>query len=515
MVLTSLLAAAVMFSLWLPYEILNPFNTSWALNGDAGTHHLGFRALCLDRVRFPIAWTKLGLWPAGFSIAFSDSLPLISVPLSLLGSFTDCDFQFLGLFLFASLFLQILVASLIFRELGFDHRQGFMAALLLGLFPPLFHRYWHVALTAHWLILLCILGLLSPRRGRPFFFAVSQLTVWINFYFFPIACCFALINRTFKAGRLSLAIAFHSVVDVALIVAGALVSLALLGFFQMEGGAAGFGEYSMNLLGPINPMERSRFLPDLAVGHAGQLYEGFHYLGLGCIGALLAAAALLVRRPPALDAAAQVRVALMLATMATFSVIALSNKVYLGPWLVLEYTLPDPLSLLARIFRTAGRYFWVVSYLAIILALWLLWQRVPKRPFKVVLAALLLIQLADVRIAPPPEFLVPPSRSLTADAAAGLAATLDARGIKVAEHGEVPFGQHYILVEALIERRIAITDWYVARPPKGHTYPTTRELLGRSGAFVGLHWDQCRAKEEELGGSLDIVYGDGYCFIHR
>jgi hypothetical protein len=70
-----------------------------------------------------------------------------------------------------------------------------------------------------------------------------MLTVWINFYFFPIACCFALIYRTFKAGRLSLSIASRSVADVALIAAFTLVRSPCSDSSGWKAAAVGFGEY--------------------------------------------------------------------------------------------------------------------------------------------------------------------------------------------------------------------------------------------------------------------------------
>ena len=98
----------------------------------------------------------------------------------------------------------------------------------------LFHRGHHVTLTAHWLILLCVLGLLSPKGRLAFFFVLAQLAILISMYFMPIVLWFALINGTFKDGRLRPGTLARSAAHVVLIAAGVLASLYALGFFHVD-----------------------------------------------------------------------------------------------------------------------------------------------------------------------------------------------------------------------------------------------------------------------------------------
>ncbi|HZB37387.1 MAG TPA: DUF6311 domain-containing protein [Beijerinckiaceae bacterium] len=511
--LGSLVGSLGLFYLWLPFSILNPFEVDWALHHDWGTNYLGWRAFCLDEWHLPLLWTRFGLWPTGFVIAFSDSIPLLSLPLKLTRTVTGCGFQFLGPFLLSSVFLMILVGALIFRRLGWSVPDALLAALLVALAPALFHRGHHVTLTAHWLILLCVLGLLSPKGRLAFFFVLAQLAILISMYFMPIVLWFALINGTFKDGRLRPGTLARSAAHVVLIAAGVLASLYALGFFHADGAARGFGYYSMNVLGPINPEGRSRFLPDLPIGQPGQLYEGFQYVGLGWMCAMLIGLFCWWRQSGR-DAASKLRGALLIGTAFLFAAAALSNKIYIGPWLVAEFPLVFPLSLIAGIFRTSGRYFWVASYVAIIAALVQIGLRL-RPPYRTMtIAALVALQLADVKLpyrVPADLDIMLMSRATGRSAADDLAA----RGVGVVQIRNEDFEHYAPLVDALIERDIAITYWYVARFPRGHVHATTAEVLQNGGAFVSARPEECRAKAAELRGTASAAYSDGWCSVHH
>jgi hypothetical protein len=173
-----------------------------------------------------------------------------------------------------------------------------------------------------------------------------------------------------------------------------------------------------------------------------------------------------------------------------------------------------PLSLIAGIFRTSGRYFWVASYVAIIAALVQIGLRL-RPPYRTMtIAALVALQLADVKLpyrVPADLDIMLMSRATGRSAADDLAA----RGVGVVQIRNEDFEHYAPLVDALIERDIAITYWYVARFPRGHVHATTAEVLQNGGAFVSARPEECRAKAAELRGTASAAYSDGWCSVHH
>jgi len=155
----------------------------------------------------------------------------------------------------------------------------------------------------------------------------------------------------------------------------ALYAILLIGLVFITGhlsteaslAADGFGGFSMNLLSPIFPQFSGLFpaMRELIVDGTGEQYEGFSYLGAGVLFLGLMALPDLCRVAPGAWRAHTC----MIALLAVFTLFALSNRIYLGPWHILTIPLPASIFELASMFRSSGRFFWPSLYFLTALAI--------------------------------------------------------------------------------------------------------------------------------------------------
>ena len=156
----------------------------------------------------------------------------------------------------------------------------------------------------------------------------------------------------------------------------------------------GLGYYSMNLLGPLASNGWAALGPSIPV-FEGQTYEGFNYLGAGVIALIvIAAAALIARRPerPTMVAAAPLLVACGLMALAS-----LSPKITFANRVVAEIALPERVHLWYAAFRSTGRFFWPAGYLLTAGAIAVVAARSRLLTALLILTAAAAIQAYDLR----------------------------------------------------------------------------------------------------------------------
>lgn len=152
-----------------------------------------------------------------------------------------------------------------------------------------------------------------------------------------------------------------------------------------------FGQASLNLLGPFVP-QRSGIFPGHGILDAtGLQYEGFAYLGAGSLGLLLTAV-LVLRRPYRWPRGANLG---LLALLGLFLIYAVSNKVYIGNYLILSIDLPPEWLQIVAQFRNSGRFFWPVGYALVGYSLFILNKRLRPVPKYGLFLTLLTLQIID------------------------------------------------------------------------------------------------------------------------
>ena len=381
-------------------------NTYWLTNGDLAQSYLGWAFYRHDTWTLPFGASPSYGLEFHSSVLYSDSIPLLAMPLKLIAAWLPEPFQYFGLWLLACFVLQAWFA---WRLLGLATADRWARACALVFFvlaPPMLMRMGgHMALFAHWPLLAALYLYLrgtEDRRISTGWLVLLPVAFAIHAYvFLMVAGIWSadLLRRIAMARRAGergwSALPWREIV---LAPALTVVVAWLAGFFLVPGKSTqtdGYGYYKMNLLAPFDGAGwASLGWNGLATG--GGENEGFNYLGLGGLG--LCAAALLVwlfaRRRPPRECVPRWPLWLLAVLLV---LLAITNNVGLG---ALQWHLPLPFGLERRLAHSpvqgTGRLFWVMYYLLLVSAFMLLARVLRPRPLVLLLAALAVLQCADL-----------------------------------------------------------------------------------------------------------------------
>jgi Family of unknown function (DUF6311) len=379
----------IFFARTLGTALLDPGNIDWLMTGDWAQHYSGWAMFRESPWSWPPG-TLPALWyPIGTSIVYTDSLPLLALPLKLFDAWLPQTFQYIGLWLAFSCILQGAFGALLVRRKTASPSIVLAGCLLFIYAPILLMRIGHDTLTAHWLLLAALC--LYFRTQLPNSPAREAMPWWLLIF------CAALVHPYLTAMLAAFGVAYTTrricvdrVRSIGEGVRGfAIASLIIIfawwisGAFllHMRDGPAGahFGTNTFNLLGFLDSNGFSRVVAPIP-GVAPEQWEGFAYLGLGVIGlaGLLAAEAVVHERKPRWLPSDWPLLAITLLLM-TY---AASTVLTFGPWKLLDW--PIKSSLLAT-FRSSGRFIWIPYYVILITIIWRV-QRVFPRAAAVLLA---------------------------------------------------------------------------------------------------------------------------------
>jgi len=402
-IVLALVALAVLNTLLLfGHQPLNPTNTLWIF-GDNATYYSGWEQYRHDpHLHFPLPWTERAGYPVGTSIALLDAIPLVAVALRPLSPWLPDPFQYLGLWAALCFVLQAYFGFSLLRRL-IPEQPFFCAigALLLVLSLPLTDRgAGHTALMSQWLILAALDAYFRDPGDRP----VAWLArVWIVLALaagitpYLAAMCFILavaavarlkIER--RCGWTKTAALF--VATVAVVIASGAVFGVLVTDEATAYWAPGYGQFSWNLNGFVNPiMHGSILLPRLRLAFPQQ-YEGYSYLGLGIIALVVLNVA---RRPSSLLRLGERRVLPLVVAAIVCAALAASTTVTFGARTLFVVSLPKVAVQALGGLRASGRLVWPAYYLIYVGAI-ALSARAWRAPYSTaILAIALVVQFAD------------------------------------------------------------------------------------------------------------------------
>jgi hypothetical protein len=408
------LLGALFFIKTFGTAILDAAYTDWLMaGGDLSQHYTGWRMFRNSPWYFPLGLMDNIVYPFKESVVYTDSIPLFALFFKALSPVLPENFQYFGIFGLTVYFLQGAAAALVVQRLCKNSFYSIIASLFFIFSTAMIQRiYWHTALAAHFIILLCIYACIpeAKRSLRSNIFVWSGLfvlTVSIHIYFIPVVFVFmiaCLVKDFLEDRRLR-----DKIITAAVSTAAGLVVMFVLGAFysHVDANIGGLGHWSMNINALFNPQGASRFLKDLPLTTPmeqtainGQ-YEGFGYLGFGV---LLACFFLLVsafKNSGRIGEALQNReyrtnTLISAALCLFFLIFALSPVVTFNGKVVFLYYIPG-IHWIWSIFRSTGRYVWVLMYVVMSVVMW-----AAKKEFGVkkgfwFLCVLLLIQHIDLK----------------------------------------------------------------------------------------------------------------------
>lgn len=346
--------AGALFAAWMHPRVIDPRNIGWLLDGhDRGQSAIGLAAY-LAGGGWPSLHNALLSAPEGTSLLLTDSIPLLGL---LLGPFAGAlaGMQFIGVWLFACVVLQLLFAWALVRPHAPDMLSAWFGAVLLAAMPMLFNRFGHASLCAQWLILWALWIYVEPRRAeRPLWWvAVLGVAALVHSYLLlMVASIWAgwLLRQMGAPGRVrTLGEAAVTIGFVALLLAGQ----GVFGGGFLSTGT--YGAFPMALdawWNPANP-GYTALLPSSPEDH-GRGFEGLNYLGAGMIFAVVVAVA--TRR------AALRHLLWLVPAFVVLGVIAIGPQPLLGGKSVAILHLPPWVIDALDPVRAGGRLFWPATY---------------------------------------------------------------------------------------------------------------------------------------------------------
>jgi hypothetical protein len=154
-------------------------------------------------------------------------------------------------------------------------------------------------------------------------------------------------------------------------------------------GGGGFGIFSMNLYSPFVPQMSSLFNRHEIIDSTGGQSDGFNYVGAGLL-ALFALTLFWARHNLMAELRKYWSLPLLCVGLTLF---ALSTKAYAGSHLLVDYS-HVRIALFDQ-FRCSGRFFWPVTYIALILSAAALWPQLQNRKCEWPLIFLVVLQISD------------------------------------------------------------------------------------------------------------------------
>jgi hypothetical protein len=350
------------------FGLADPTNIEWLLRGDWAQHFVGWHLYRSSPWSLPPGAFDADFFPVGTAVIYTDSLPLLAMPLKAISWLLPARFQYIGLWLLLNCVLQGVFAIMLVRVFSARLSVQAIGAGLLLLAPIFLSRTDHDTLTSQWLILVALwLYLREDTSVR------RQFLAWLM-----IAAVSALVHPYLNAMVLALAVAYfvrvavsdrllskrHALLQLAALINATAACWWLAGAFILSPGSGGvsLGKYNANLLTWFDSNYMSRWLPALPEVGSGQ-YEGRAYLGLGIL--ILLVVSVCVRgRLRQLPEITRPLWPLLCVTF-LLTAYAFGPRLSLGSFVLADLT-PQNTGILGA-FRATGRFIWPSVYL---LTLW-------------------------------------------------------------------------------------------------------------------------------------------------
>ncbi|MGE5182815.1 MAG: DUF6311 domain-containing protein [Acidobacteriota bacterium] len=357
---------------------------------------IGYRYFLHQPWHWPVFASHAVNVPYVKSVAFLDCVPLwalvnkaIATVIPPWSSFSA--HAYLGLWHAVVYALQACFGVACLRALGHrSWRAAIVTALFVLAVPTWIYRYRHPGLSAHWIELWALYLYLRRYVGRVW---LAQLAVAALVYPYHAVLSLGVLVATLLRTRDARTIATWLPLGLATV---ALMTW-FVGYFAAETARPQWGfEYeSTNLLSWLVPLHSGiagdgRWIANVMA--TPWQYEGYAYLGLGCLMLLVA----LLPEARTLRGVIA-RHAWLFAAVVACCVLALSNHVYFGSHELVAYPIPRLLGWIPRQFRSPGRFVWLPTYVLVIFLLHRGLTRFGRgRRFAVMIVAVA-VQLADAR----------------------------------------------------------------------------------------------------------------------
>jgi len=370
--LMAALLGGIFFISFYGVYVLNPLHIDWLMSGDSKIHYLGWDFFRRCQWTFPIGTISQLAYPFGIPLTYTDSIPLIAIPLKLVSGILPNNFQYFGLWGLFCYMLQGGFSALIMRRWTKNMMIILICSAIFIVSPVLmFRMFYHTALASQWIILASIWLTFEWRKIRSVNYQVLVwstllvLAVLIHPYFIPMVGLFFLM---------SIILTHHNwagtVIKILTPVCLMLFVFWVIGGFSIsEVAGSGLGAFALNLNSLVNPLGWSRFLTPMAINNNSS--ESINYLGLGALMLMPVSAYLAFAYIKDFGNLKRLvgKVKLKHISIAALTVgmclVAIGPTIQLGDRIIADVTLPAMVKQILSIFRASARLFWPIYYLII------------------------------------------------------------------------------------------------------------------------------------------------------
>lgn len=388
---------AIFFAWIAGPALIDPRSIEWLMKGDWVPHQFGWHYFRIEPWHWPPGRVLGYHAPLGTSVGLTDSIPLAAYLLKPLSRWLPAEFQYLGLWLLLCFTLQGALGARLVGRFSASAVTQALGGTLFVLLPTLLARVAHAALVAHWLVLwtLLIATRTEGRRHVAIEWAALGLAAGMTQPYLAAMALPLLAAVALDAGESAWP---RRVTALGAAMAATVTGWWLSGLFVLRGDGAlaegGLGYFSLNLASFVVHGGWSQWMPTIRLATEGQIYEGFHYLGAGLLG-LVAIAAVLARRQAGVPRLPPLWSRWVRAAAIAMALFALSPRVTLGPYVLVDVTGPwaAPLAM----FRSSGRFVWPLTYALLTWAIVTVDRRTAPRTALGVLALAVVVQVADLR----------------------------------------------------------------------------------------------------------------------
>ncbi len=116
------LLGVIFFISTLGFGLADPSNIDWLMRGDWAQHFIGWHFYRSAPWTWPPGAFDTYWYPEGTSVLYTDSLPLLAVPLKLVAPWLPSRFQYIGFWLLVNCVLHGVFSALLMRCFHAQHR---------------------------------------------------------------------------------------------------------------------------------------------------------------------------------------------------------------------------------------------------------------------------------------------------------------------------------------------------------------------------------------------------------
>ncbi len=391
-------------------ENLSFQSVRWLHDGNESAYNqLGWHFFKNDIWRFPLGNNPNYGGEFSSSIVYTDSIPILALFFKLTKIFFTENFQYFSFWYLICFYFQLFFSFKILKKFTESTSYSFVGSLFFLISPIFIYRVdYHVGVAGQWVLIYALYLSLVDKIDKYKFswMFLHILSSLIHFYFtgmifavYAILKIFTFFSEKQKFLKL--------VKDFAIIIIPTFITLYVIGYFEIrmaDSIGLGFGDYKLNLLSIFDPVNSyhqiswSWFLPDIILSQ-GEEIEGFNYFGLGQI--LMVFFALIVflnqkNNSNLVLIKENKEIKNFIFVSILFTLWALSNKISLGSYTILEIPLNKYIFGLLSIIKSTGRVFWIVNYFLLILSLIIIYKSFGRKNSIIAIILFFIIQLGDI-----------------------------------------------------------------------------------------------------------------------